>query len=64
MDYIDTSKLIGYEPYTQEFDRIEHIADVLSEERIADIYRRLTDSGDRIAIRWMPSPAVGVVAVK
>jgi cobaltochelatase CobT len=46
MDYIDTSKLIGYEPYTQEFDRIEHIADVLSEERIADIYTRLTDLRD------------------
>lgn len=42
MDFIETSNLIGYEPYTQEFDRIEHITDVLSEERIADIQRRLT----------------------
>jgi cobalamin biosynthesis protein CobT len=62
MDYIDTSKLIGYEPYTQEFDRIEHIADVLSEERIADIYRRLTDfrGSDRHQIETF-SQAVAVM---
>lgn len=42
MDFIETSSLIGYEPYTEEFDRIDHIADVLSEERIASAYNRLT----------------------
>ncbi len=42
MDLIETSNFIGYEPYTQEFDRIENIAEVLSEERIADIHKRLT----------------------
>lgn len=39
---IDTSKMIGYEPYTQEFDRIEHIDAILSEERIAEIHRVMT----------------------
>lgn len=42
MDFIETSSLTGYEPYTQEFDRVENIADVLSEKRIADAYKRLT----------------------
>lgn len=42
MDFIETSTLIGYEPYTQEFDRTEHITDVLPEKRIAAAYWRLS----------------------
>ncbi|NTF18082.1 hypothetical protein G6L37_06665 [Agrobacterium rubi] len=43
MDIIDTSKLTGYEPFTQEFDRIEHIDALVSEERLAEIHKELTD---------------------
>jgi len=42
VDMIDTSKMIGYEPYTQEFDHIDRIDAILSEERIAEIHRVMT----------------------
>jgi Cobalamin biosynthesis protein CobT (nicotinate-mononucleotide:5, 6-dimethylbenzimidazole phosphoribosyltransferase) len=43
MNLIELSKMIGYEPYTQEFDRISHIEELLSEEVIAEIHGLMTN---------------------
>jgi cobaltochelatase CobT len=42
MDIIEISNLTGYTPYTDEFDRIEDIEDIVSQGRIAEIHRSLT----------------------